>query len=151
MATKSGVGLGLKFNINTGTASAPTWLLVGEGLTSDPAPKMETEDATSFDSLGREFIATIPDGGDLKFSCNRVTTDLGQAAMVAHGPMGASAGVLMPFEIVAPLATGQTTTGDTWSFMGIVTEFNPSFKPDKKTTITGNVRTSNGMTFAEGS
>ena len=151
MATKATPGKGLVFAINTGTASTPTWTLVGETFKLDLKPKMGTEEATSFDSAALEYIATIADGGELPFSCNRVSTDTGQAAVMAAGPLGASAGALKQFQVTAPKAVGQTTTGDVWGCSAIVTEFNPAFEPAKKTVMTGVLRISGLPTYTEGS
>lgn len=144
-------GKGLLLQINTGTASSPTWTTVGESLDVAPASKMMTEEATNFQSTATEYIGTISDGGEIKFTANRVSTDTGQAAVQAAGPLGASAGVLKQFQVTAPLAVGQMTTGDIWAFYALVVEFNPAFKPDKKTVMSGTLRTSNGIVYTEGS
>lgn len=149
--TKAAIGKGLKLQINTGTASSPTWVTVGESLEMTLASKMLTEEATNFDSSATEYIGTLADGGEIKFSCNRVSSDAGQVAMQAAGPMGAGAGLFKSFQAIAPLAVGQTSLGDTWTWNAIVTEFNPAFKPDKKTSMSGVMRTTNGVVYTEGS
>lgn len=151
MATKAVAGKGLQLAVNTGSVSSPTYTPVGEGLSVDLAAKMGTDDATSFDSSATEYIATMPDGGEIKFTANRVSSDAGQAAVQAAGPLGANAGELTMFKITAPKASGQMTNGDSWTFSALVTEFNPAFKPDKKTTMSGTLRVSNGITYTEGS
>lgn len=145
--SKAQAAKGFVLNINTGTASSPTWTPVGENFKTDPAMKWETDEATNFASSGTEFIQTMFDGGEWKFSANRVTTDTGQAAVES----AFYAGGLEQFTIVAPLATGQTSVGDTWSFYALVTDFNPSFDPKKKIPMSGALRTSNGVTFTRGS
>ena len=145
--TKATAGKGLALSINTGTASSPTWSPVGESFDAQPSRKMMTDEATNFDSAATEYISTMPDGGEMKFSCNRVSTDAGQIAVEA----AASSGALKQFKIVAPIGVGQITLGDAWTFSAIVVEFNPSFKPEKKTTMSGTLRTSNGITFTVGS
>ncbi len=149
--TKATSGKGLLLQINTGTASSPTFTTVGESLDVSPAAKMMTEEATNFQSTATEYIATIVDGGEIKFTANRISTDAGQAAVVAVGPYGATPGVLKMFQITAPMEGAQVSVGDIWAFSAIVVEFNPAFKPDKKTTMSGSLRTSNGLTFTEGS
>ena len=140
-------GKSLVLSINTGTASTPTWTLVGESFECKPAMKYETEDVTNFQSTGREFIATIMDGGEWKFSANRVSTDAGQAAMQT----AFAGGTLSQFQVTAPKNSSQTTTGDVWAFYAYVVEFNPAFEPTKKVQMSGSLRTTNGVTYTEGS
>ena len=149
--TQTGTGKGLVLAINTGTASSPTYTTVGESLTVDLATKMATEDATNFASSAMEYIATMVDPGELKFTANRVASDTGQAAVVTNGPHGASAGTLVGFKITAPKSGAQTSVGDIWTFNAIVVEFNPAFKPDKKVVMSGVLRISNAITYTAGS
>jgi hypothetical protein len=147
MATKATAGKGLVFAINTGTASSPTWTPVGESFDLTLNGKMNTDEATSYESTAVERIATMPDGGEPSFSCNKVSTNAGQVAMQT----AYAAGTLKSFKVTAPQETGQATSGDSWAFSAIVVEFNPSFKPDKKIPISGKLAISNGITFTAGS
>jgi hypothetical protein len=144
--TKATSGKGLILNIITGTISIPVITPVGELFSLKPAMKFETDDATTFASLGREFITTMLDGGEWKFDANRVSTDTGQGALQTAFLTGA----ILSLTIVATKEAGQTTTGDTWAFSAYVTDFNPSFEPTKKVAMSGALRTSNGVTFTEG-
>ena len=145
--TRAQTGHGTVLNINTGTASSPTWTPFGEGLDLKPAQKFETEDATNFQSTAREFITTIFDGGEWSFSCNRVSIDTGQAAAQTNF----LAGTLTQFQVVAPEEVGQVSVGDSWTFYAYIAEFNPAFEPTKAMKITGKLRTTNGVVYAEGS
>lgn len=151
MATKATVGKGLTLKVNTGTVTTPVFTLVAESLTADPAPKMGTEDATSFDSTALEFISTMADGGEFKFTANKVATDVGQLAVEAAGPVGSAPGTLLQFQVTTPKSGAQTTSGDVYTFSALVVEFNPAFKPDKKSVVSGTLRTSNGMVKTAGS
>lgn len=48
-----------------------------------PGPTKGETEVTDFDSLAREFLATLPDNGELPFSGNMVYTNEGQALMFA--------------------------------------------------------------------
>lgn len=60
-----------------------TFVVVGR-LTNLPAPQLTKEDidVTDFDSTAMEFLAGLPDGGELGFSGNFDYTDPGQLIML---------------------------------------------------------------------
>jgi hypothetical protein len=77
-------------------------------------------------------LATILDYGQVKVTANRVSSDAGQAAVLAAMISGA----LTDFKVTVPMAPGETTQGDVYVLSGIVAEFMPgSFTTNKEVEI----------------
>ena len=103
--------------------------------------KVDLEDVTNMDSPGafREKVPTLLDGGDLSLSGNYVSGDAGRTAFNTAF-LGRT---LVACKVVLPMAPGQTTTGDSFTFNGYVTENNIDLQFDKvasfsaKITVTG--------------
>ena len=53
--SKSKGGAGWKLNVNTGTASTPTWTPVGERVDWKPASKWDKDDVTNGDATARRL------------------------------------------------------------------------------------------------
>jgi hypothetical protein len=143
----AGVGLGTVLSINTGTPSTPTWTPVGElnklNLTGRTAG---TADATNFQSLAREFKATLIDSGAWEFGGNRVGGDAGQVAMETAFTTLA----LKQFKIQFPISGAQTTTGDSFTFKSLVEEIDYSVEVDKIISMSGKLKVSGILTETPG-
>jgi hypothetical protein len=141
-------GKGWVLNVITGTASAPVTTPVLEVDSITDGSKWETDDVTNFASAAVERISTMFDGGEWKVGGNRVTADAGQAlaqGLYASGDLG-------QFTVVAPMAPGQTTAGDSWAFYALVTGWHAGkVDPKKKVPVEGTLATSNGCVFTPGS
>jgi hypothetical protein len=94
-----------------------------------------------------ERVFTILDGGTWDVSGNRVSTDVGQAAVQTAFNSGATA----MFQVTFTKLLSQTVVGDVAAFSAIVTKWNPSIKVDKLIKIAGSFATTNGITYTEGS
>lgn len=123
--SKAIAGRGTQFFIGpvAGTSS-PTYTLVGELDDASPTGRAwNTADATNFQSASdEEFITTTRNPGEFDVTGNYVSGDTGQAALLAAH----NAGALYMFKLQFPLAQGQTTTGDTWTFNALVLNVDPS-------------------------
>ena len=125
-------------------ATTPTYSTVAEIKTIQfSGGKVDFEDVTNMDSPGafREKVPTLLDGGDLSLSGNYISGDAGRLAFnTAY--LGRT---LIACKVVLPLAAGQTTSGDSFTFNGYVSENNVDLQFDKsvsfsaKITITGPV------------
>ena len=140
-------GKGTLLQINTGTASIPTWTTVVENVDINPTGyENKTGDASNLQSTAAERITEFTDGGVWEIAGNYVSTDTGQAAMQAAFVSGA----LKSFKVILPKLTGQTTTGDSFAFSGIVRKWSPGQIGTKKIPVAGTIETSNGVIFTEG-
>lgn len=147
-ATQAQGGLGALFKVNTGTVSTPTYTIIAEMVDTTPSGyENKVEEATNTQSTAVERQTTIPDGGMWPFNGNRVSSDAGQTKMAALFASGA----IGQFEVVLPKLPGQSSTGDTYAFNGIVTKWNPAIKAVGLTKVAGEVATSNGVVYTEGS
>ncbi|MBB6144717.1 hypothetical protein HNQ77_002673 [Silvibacterium bohemicum] len=115
---QSGRGSALSIGGVTGSTGTETFTLVGEIKTSGiSGAQWGTDDVTNFQSnADQEFITTIRNNGSLRLDGNRVSTDAGQVAVEAAFASGSK----YDFKLVLPLALGQTTTGDTYTFSALV-------------------------------
>ena len=148
--TQAQSGLGTTFAINTGTASVPVWTTIGEIVTAPQSGRMaKTADATNLESLGVEWIATLIDSGNFDVTTNRVAGDAGQVAVEAAF-VGKSR---QQYKVTLPIAAGQTTAGDTYSFSALVEESNPlaDISTDKVIQDKFKLKVSGVITFAAGS
>lgn len=152
------IGLGAVLSIGT-QGGSPTYTAVGKIKTiRAPQPKFGTEDVTTLDSAGgiRRFIKTLQDPGEMDVQVLWESADPGQVAVLAaFGTLSNSAsGADFPFKLALPvdLAGGQTTTGDTFAFNGMVTEYTgPEVQVDKTITWSFKVKLDGAITFTEGS
>ena len=123
------IGLGTAFSIGT-LGGSPTYTAIG-GNTKvvPPKPKWGTQDITTLSqtSTGRQWIKDLIDQGEAQGSGFWESADAGQQALQAAflAPSNQASGANYPFKLVLPvnLAGGQTTTGDTFVFYGLVTDF----------------------------
>jgi len=149
LVSKAFTGKGTVFSIGTAGVT-PTYTGVSELKTfSFSGTKNDTEDVTNSDSAGRarEFLVTLLDSGEISVSGNYVASDAGQIAFRA----AFNSGVILPFKIQLPLAPGQTTLGDLFTFLGLVTENALDLQFDKATSFAGKVKISGLITYTEGS
>lgn len=146
--SKAFTGKGTVFSIGT-SGETPTYTPVAELKTfSFSGTKNDTEDVTNSDSAGRarEFLVTLLDSGEVSISGNYVAADAGQTAFRA----AFNTGVILPFKMVLPLAPAQTTTGDTITFNGLVTENDLDIQFDKAITFSAKVKISGVITVTTG-
>lgn len=144
--TKAQSGRGTSLSIGS------TPVLIGEirSLTQS-GNTWETSDVTNFQSgFTKEFIATILDSGEFEATCNRVSSDAGQVALVAAFN-GATPGSLQPFTIQLLKSGTQTTTGDSIAFNAIVQSSNMSIEPTKEITSTYRLKVSGNPVTTAGS
>jgi hypothetical protein len=148
--TKAQSGAGSVLNILTGSPLEPT--LVGEiTKLTQSGKKNQTADCTNLESTADEFIGTLLSPGNYAITMNRVPGDPGQililAAFNTYPPSTAS------FSIVLRKSPTQTTTGDTYSFVAIVEEFNDisDVDPKKQIMTTASLKVSGPIGFVEGS
>ena len=151
--SKAQSGFGSKLEINTGTASAPTWVIVDEcvGLTQSGTAN-KTDDTTNLQSTAEEFIATILTPGSWDFNMNRLTASAGagQAAVLASF----NAATIKQYKVTLPIniPCGQSTAGDTYVFIALVEKFPlAEVKVDKKIAYTATLKVSGAITFTPGS
>jgi predicted secreted protein len=132
------------------TINAPVYTAISELKTfSFSGAKNDTEDVTNSDSAGRahEFIATLLSSGDVSISGNYVAGDAGQAALRAAFATGA----ILPYKIQLPVAPGQTTVGDLFTFTALVEENATDLQYDKAVSFNGKCKISGVITYSIGS
>lgn len=146
--SSQGVGIWVNFSAGVGT-SPPTWVFIGEALGAEFSDKLMFDDSTNLQSTAKEFLPVLADPGKLTVDLNRVSTDLGQAALQALNTSGVRTG----FAVVMPinLAAGQATAGDQRTFQAYVEEFHPVVKVNTKITSKFTLQISGGITNVEGS
>jgi hypothetical protein len=139
MATKAQSGLGSLVKIGAVT--------IGEIQSiKQSGCKWDTEEATNLASTAKEFVPTIIDWGEFQVSAKRVSTDAGQLAVVAAFGTGASSA----FSVTLLKEAGQVTTGDIYTFNGIVTELSIAVDATKLTPLEFKIKVSGAVTFVEG-
>lgn len=151
------IGLGAVLSIGT-QGGSPTYTAVGKIKTiKPPAPKFGTEDTTTLDAAAgvRTFIKTLQDPGEMDVTVLWESADAGQVAVLAaFATLSNSAnGAGYPFKLALPidLSGGQTTTGDTFTFAGLVVDYSgPELQADKTVTWSFKVKVSGAVTLAEG-
>lgn len=127
-----------------------TYTAVAELKTLDfSGSKNDVEDVTNFDSAGRahEFEVTLLDSGEIKIAGNYITSDVGQAAFRA----AFQSGVKLSFQMILPLQAGQTVAGETWIFIGAVTELDNTISYDKVLQFSSTVKISGLINVTPGS
>jgi hypothetical protein len=144
-------GLGSKISINTGTVLSPTYIRIFEVTSIKQSGRVaKMVEVTNLQSGAVERITTLVDSGTVECSGNRVVGDPGQiAAEAAFETLASNVG----FQIELRKSPTQTTKGDTYTFVGVVSEYDPisEISVDKAITSTIKVTISNTMTFAAGS
>lgn len=131
--TKSQSGNQTIVNINTGTASTPTWVLIGEiSDFTQSGVQNKFDDATNLQSAAEEFIPTILSPGKFAGAMARISGDAGQIAVKAS--FNAVPPTLLQYQVVLPKLPTQSVKGDQIVFTAMVEEFNNigNIKPDKK-------------------
>lgn len=147
--SKAFTGKGTVYSIGT-PITTPVYTAVSELKTySFSGSKNDTVDVTNSDSAGRtrEKIVTLLDPGEISISGNYVAGDAGQIAFRA----ALNSGLTLPHKIVLPLAPTQTTTGDTFTFLGIVSENNLDLSFDKEVSFSAKVAITGVITYVQGS
>lgn len=144
-------GKGTVFSIQTSAAGVTpiVYSPVAEIKTLDnTGSKNDLEEVTNFDSEGRfkEYIVTLADAGDLSIAGNYITSDAGQAAFRA----AFNAGTVLSYTIVLPLQSGQSTSGEKWTFNGIVSELDNNVSYDKALTFSAKVKITGPITVTPG-
>jgi predicted secreted protein len=111
--------------------------------------KNDLEDVTNFDSAGRfkQYIATLADAGDCSINGNYIASDVGQSAF--RGAFSSAA--VLSYEIVLPLQAGQTVVGETWVFLGILSELDNHVQYDKVLGFSAKVKVTGPITVILGS
>jgi hypothetical protein len=125
-----------------------TPVLVGEIMKlGQQGRKNQTVSTTNLQSSSEEFIGTIPDQGTWQLEGNRVGNDAGQVAMEAAFASGA----VTPFVVQLPKTPAQTTTGDKYTFNGIVEDLNyDGMAPKTTISFKATLKVSGPITFAAG-
>jgi hypothetical protein len=108
MTTKAKATRGTKLQRGDG-ATPETFTTIAEVRSSKgPSTKVGTIDATTYDSTAKEFVADIPDAGEVTFELNEVASDVQQQGLQADR----DAGTLRNFRLVKndhPIAPSTTT------------------------------------------
>lgn len=108
--------------------------------------KWDVDDATNFQSTNKEFVAAISDLGEWAVEGTRVAADAGQVALEAAFASGAPT----PFVVQLPKASGQSTSGDKYSFSALVQELDYSFEPAKIDAFSCKLKISGAIAFTPG-
>ena len=141
------IGKGSKLSINTGTSAAPTWTAFGKILDiGQSGRQVGTEETTDMDSTSRTYIGTLLDNGSWKIDFIRVGSDVGQVALETAFASAATT----QFKVELPKVSGQTTSGDTYTFDAIVTDCNYSLPLDKKVSGSTTLKVSGDLTLTAG-
>jgi hypothetical protein len=109
--------------------------------------KWDTEEASNLASTAKEFVATILDWGEFAVEAKRVSTDAGQALVVAAFGTGA----LTSFTLTLPKEATQTVNGDKYVFSAVVTECDFSLDVNKLIPLSFKLKVSGGVAYTEGS
>lgn len=149
--SKAFTGKGTVFSIGT-VGDTPVYTPVAELKTfSFSGTKNDSEDITNSDSAGRykEWLVTLADSGEISIAGNYVPADAGQIAFDS----AFDSGLRYPFKIQLPINpnAGQTTVGDTISFLGFVTENDLDIDYSKAITFQSKIKITGPRTFTTGS
>lgn len=145
-------GLGSILNINTGTASTPVWVLVGEVVEiAQSGRTIKSDDTTNLQSSFEEFLGVIGSSGNLKLTLNRVSGNAGQAAMFAA--FTTVPPVLSMFQIQLKKSPLQNAAGDLLAFTALIEEWNDiaTISPTKKIMTSASLKVTGTITTTEGS
>lgn len=133
------------------TGATPTFSVIGEVKTATQSgSQWGTEDVTNFESGNdQEFQTTIRDNGEFSLAGNRVPSDAGQLATEA----AFSDGIIRPFKLQLPIntLTGQTSTGDLYTFSALVVSRDFSVEFNKVITFATKLKVSGPVTLTPGS
>lgn len=148
--SKAQSGRGTQLSIGGVTGAAPgTFTLVGEVKTSGiSGAQWETTDVSNFESgADQEFISTMRNNGELSVGGNRISGDAGQVAVEAAFASGSK----YDWKLVLPLAPGQTTTGDTYTFSALVVSREIPIETTKEVGWNLKLKISGAVTLVTGS
>lgn len=128
--SKSQTSQGTTVWVNTSATSTPTWVFIGECLSVKFSDKAQFDDSSNLQSAAKEFLSTLPDPGKCEIDLNRVSTDAGQAVLLASRVNVTR----LPYSVVFPINTlgGQTTTGDQRNFLAYVESLSPQIETNKR-------------------
>jgi predicted secreted protein len=138
--TKAQTGLGSTLSIGSPA------VLIGEVRSTAISASYGTVDVSNYQSVAREWIATLKDNGTCKISGSRVSSDVGQVAV--EGAF--ASGLVQPFTLVLDKTPVQVTSGDTYTFNAIVEERAFTVAADKEVDYSLSLKISNGMTLVQG-
>jgi hypothetical protein len=111
-------------------------------------PEWDIVDTTNFDSgSDEEQLVTIRKAATFSITGNRVGADAGQAA----AETAYQAGTLTPFTFTLPKTTGQSSSGDKFTFSAFVKGSTFKVQPTAKIEFTLNLQTSGPVTVTPGS
>jgi len=151
------LGMGAVFSIGTQSATPVFTAVNGVKKITPPKPKWGTEDTTTLNTLNatRTFIKTLMDPGEVSIEGEWQSADPGQLAMAAAFTAAPIAvyGQAYPFKMALPVDTvgGQTTTGDTFTFNALVTDWAMSdVEIDKAVTFSASIKVTGGVTIVDG-
>lgn len=151
------IGLGFALSIGT-QGGTPTYTVVNGIKTFKMADgSWGTEDVTVLNTaaFSRRFIKTLEDAGEAEVSMLWDSADPGQVLLLAAYAVGSNSanGADFPIKAAMPidLAGGQTTTGDTFAFNGLVTKYKrPEVQVDKTLTWGVTIKVDGAVTLTEG-
>jgi predicted secreted protein len=108
----------------------------------------QTEDVTNSDSPGRarEFIVTLFDTGTIDVSGNYIPTDAGQTQLQS----ARDGGTIAAFTLTLAKSATQTTSGDKFTFSGLVTKYDLDAQFDKSITFSCTLKVSGVITYTPG-
>lgn len=143
-------GLGSKISINTGTVMTPIWTQIFEVASIKNSGRVaKTVDVTNLQSGASEWITTLVDSGTFDCTGNRVVADPGQVAVeTSFASLASNVG----FQVEIRKTPTQTTHGDTYTFAGVIQEWDPvsDVSVDKAITFSLKIKISNVITYAAG-
>lgn len=127
--------------------ASPTYVNIEEAKTASiQGGKWSTTDVTNFNSGNyEEFITTIFQTGTVPLAGNRVSSDPGQAALLA----ALGTGKLYMFQITLPMA-GAQTAGDVYTFNALVEGNDVSLEVEKAIEFSCSLKISGPATLAVG-
>ncbi|UWZ84650.1 hypothetical protein [Occallatibacter riparius] len=105
-----------------------------------------TTKVTRLTSSADEFIKTIKDNGNLQLKLNAVPSDAGQIALEAAEADADPTKITVQF----PVLDGQTTTGNSFVFYGLVLGFKYSGDPSKQLQVEVNIKITGDVTKTPG-
>jgi hypothetical protein len=134
------------FSVKPSTTFVPVY-----GITSckHSGKNNKTVEITTLQSTGTEFLPTMNEYGSFELTINRVSSDPGWQALQASW----IAKNFLPYELVLPLTPAQTTTGDTYTFTGLVAQFDDitDIDSNKQIITSAKITVSGAWTFTAGS
>ena len=135
------------FSIKTGGSTFTPIYEITEASQSGKTNK--TADVTNLNSSGEEFLATLLSPGTFDLTMNRLSSDPGQAAVLASF----DAKTVVDYKITLPLAPGQSVGGDTITFSALVEEFEDvlSMSSTKQVVTKAKLKVSGSVTLTAGS